>query len=92
MPNCEGWSKPLSARLRLDLFDQPHTRSGKPATVADDRSCKLPTRAEARWPRPVFLCSRDAHDHFNLDLDFRPVECLDANRRDAGHLVADQFT
>jgi hypothetical protein len=36
--------------------------------------------------------SGEAHHHFNLDLDFRLIECLDANSHDAGHRVPEQFT
>ena len=35
--------------------------------------------------------SGETHHHFNLDLDFRCIECLDANRRDAGHRVPKQL-
>ena len=40
--------------------------------------------------RPV--TSGETHHHFNLDLDFRLIKCLDANGRDAGHRLSDQFT
>ena len=59
-------------------------------------SWRLETRQQRATDRCYFVIGisllRETHHHFNLDLDFRLIECLDANRRDAGHSVPEQFT
>ncbi len=67
--------------------------------VADLKACVFRIERIQRSGSPEHALSQehrfrsgDTDHHFDLDLDFRFIECLDANRRDAGHSVPEQLT
>ncbi len=78
--------------MGLRGHDTDCTKCSLAASLRIDLSVPCTRKPAYLFVNPACPSSRDTHHHFNLDLGFRLIERLDANRRDAGHRVREQLT